>query len=149
MRIISVKTLPKEFDFLVKASVDEGQSFIKRTKDDWENGKNKFDKHGEVFFLAYQNDQVIGCGGVSIDPYTLDQSVGRIRHLYVHPSFRRKGIARHIIQKCIEAATENFKVLRLRANQKTVDSYKFYEAIGFSPVESEEFVTHCLELEHV
>lgn len=69
MLIKEIRELPSEFSTLIDASVIEGHSFVRRTKDDWFSRKNMFDRTGEVFFLAYDEMNLIGCCGLNVDPY--------------------------------------------------------------------------------
>lgn len=140
------KHLPPEFQTLITVSCSEGHRFVERTEKEWIKGENRFDQLGECFFLAYWNDLLVGLGGVNRDPYTPDSHIGRIRHLYVHPDFRRRGIARAIIQECIVQAQKHFNILRLRANTRGTASTLFYETLGFRPSTNDQFETHRMIL---
>jgi len=56
---------------------------LSRLKTEWEEAKNRFDDAGEFLLSASFEDLPIGLCGVNIDPYLSDQSVARLRHLYV------------------------------------------------------------------
>ena len=79
LEIIEVNKLPENFEKLIKESVEEGHNFVSNTKKEWLSGKNSFSQNSECFFLAYDDDTLIGCGGVNIDPYTVDKTIGRVR----------------------------------------------------------------------
>ena len=146
MEIIRVTTLPPSFIELVEEFLVEGHGFVKRTQEEWVSGKNTFSQPGEVFYLAYRAGKIVGCCGINIDPYTTNSQVGRIRHLYVLPSYRRMGIARSLVQKCLTGSSSYFGLIRLRANRRSIDSFKFYEALGFNPTSHDKYETHRIQV---
>lgn len=119
---------------LVVESKNEGFSFVQRTVDEWKNGINNFSSVGEVLFGVFSQNECIAIGGLNIDPYLNDPTVGRVRHLYVSPSFRRKGIATALLKKIIEKSKKCFKILRLSTHATGAanpEADKFYESMGF------------------
>lgn len=144
--LIKETHLPTEFSSLVEESILEGHNFVKKTLDEWNSGKNQFNRPSECFYLAYIDNQLVGCCGLNLDPYTKDHNTGRIRHLYVSQAFRRKGIAKKLTNICLDYAKGHFQIVRLRANQTTVDSFKFYEAIGFERSDSDNYETHRIAI---
>src|SRR5690242_19774230 len=78
----SIQHLPPEFFHLAQKASLEGFEFVQRTIQDWESGKNRFNKSGEIFYIALIDQNLIGCCGLNIDPYLADPSVARLRHLY-------------------------------------------------------------------
>jgi len=98
--------------------------------------------------------RVVGCGGWSrratlfggdhsagrdarlLDPAT---EAARVRAMYTHPDFARRGIGRRVLGLCEEAAAaENFRNLELVA---TVAGEPLYSAYGFVVVERIEVPT--------
>lgn len=59
---------PPPIDAMVAESESEGFAFLRRLVFDWKSGANRFDLRGETFFLAIENKNVIGVGGLNIDP---------------------------------------------------------------------------------
>jgi GNAT superfamily N-acetyltransferase len=92
--------------------------------------------------------QVAGCGGWSRratlyggdhtpgrDPGLLDpaRDAARVRAMYTHPSFARRGVGRLILELCEDAAgAEGFRRLELMA---TLSGRPLYESYGFTPIE--------------
>ena len=58
-----------------------------------------------------------------------DAAKGRIRHLYIHTGFRRKGIAAAILKDLEKDAVGHFDALTLRTSSREADL--FYRALGF------------------
>lgn len=107
-----------------------------------------------TYFVVLQADRIVGCGGWSrratlfggdhsrgrdtrlLDPAT---EPARIRAMYTHPDFARRGIGRLVLSLCeAAAAREGFRTLDLVA---TVAGEPLYVACGYSVVERLEVST--------
>jgi GNAT superfamily N-acetyltransferase len=101
-----------------------------------------------TYFVVEIDGAVAGCGGWSrratlyggdhsggrdaalLDPAT---DPARIRAMYTHPSFVRRGVGRLVIETCeVAAAAEGFTTMELMA---TRSGRPLYEAAGFRAVE--------------
>jgi GNAT superfamily N-acetyltransferase len=101
-----------------------------------------------TYFIVESDGRIVGCGGWSRratlyggdhsagrDAALLDPSVdfARVRAMYTHPAFARRGIGRRILALCEAAALgEGFTALELMA---TLSGRPLYEAAGFVAVE--------------
>lgn len=102
-----------------------------------------------TFLLAEQGDAIVGCGGWSLratlyggshsaslrDPARLDPATdaARIRAMYTHPAFARRGIGRLVLQACERAAAQaGFGCAELMA---TLSGEPLYAATGYHQVE--------------
>ncbi len=128
---------------LLDASLAEGHRLVQRIRDDWESGANRFERAGEALFLARRGYEGVGVCGVNVDPYADDPRLARLRHLYVHPDLRRRGVASGLVQRCVAHAAGNFDRMRLRTNR--ADASRFYVAVGFR-LTDEPDATHTLSL---
>lgn len=100
-----------------------------------------------TYFLIYEGDILVGCGGWSrrrtlyggnhtegrdeslADPKT---EAAKIRAMYTHPDYTRRGIGRLLIQLGEEAAkTEGFRVMELGA---TASGLLLYEKCGYEVI---------------
>jgi len=104
-----------------------------------------------TYFVIECDGELAGCGGWSrrATLYGGDHSAGRdsamldpesdparVRAMYTHPSFTRRGVGRLIVSLCEEAAAaEGFTRLELMA---TLAGHPFYLAAGFEDVERTE-----------
>jgi N-acetylglutamate synthase-like GNAT family acetyltransferase len=79
--------------------------------------------------------------GLNVDPYVDDSTVGRLRHLYVHPDHRRRGVAAALVDRCLVDAGETFARVRLRTSSPVADA--FYRSIGFEAIDDED-ATHAV-----
>lgn len=101
-----------------------------------------------TYFVVEVDGQVAGCGGWSRratlyggdhssgrDPALLDprRDPAKVRAMYTHPVFARRGVGRLILSLCeAAAAAEGFASLELMA---TLSGRPLYEAAGFVPIE--------------
>jgi GNAT superfamily N-acetyltransferase len=100
------------------------------------------------YFVVEENGALAGCGGWSRratmyggdvspgrDPALLDPAndAARVRAMYTHPAFVRRGVGRLILARCEEAArSEGFTRAELVA---TMAGLPLYLACGYQPVE--------------
>jgi GNAT superfamily N-acetyltransferase len=120
---------PPPIDALVAAAETEGHGFVRRTVEEWASGANRFDAPNEVWFLAELDGAVTGMCGVNIDRHLYDPTVGRLRHLYVHPDHRSGGLGERLVDACLKHASGRFTTIRLRTPGEEAD--RFYDKLGF------------------
>jgi len=101
-----------------------------------------------TYFVALADGALAGCGGWSrrntlyggdhsagrnaalLDPET---DAARVRAMYTHPSFTRRGVGRLILALCeAAAAREGFRRVELAA---TLSGVPLYEAAGYLPIQ--------------
>jgi GNAT superfamily N-acetyltransferase len=102
-----------------------------------------------TYFVAEADGGIAGCGGWSRrathfggdhspgrDARLLDPSTepARVRAMYTHPAFARRGIGRAVLARCESAAAEaGFKTVALVA---TMAGLPLYRACGYDDVEA-------------
>ncbi len=129
---------------LLRASVEEGYDFVPRLWDEHKSGVERFDKAGAVLLGMKDEQGVMAIGGVGIDPYEGQPTIGRIRHVYVLPAYRRTGAGSRLMQGLIEYARGHFTVLTLRTLTDHGDA--FYRALGFNGEKRFPQATHWMAL---
>lgn len=101
-----------------------------------------------TYFVVEADGQLAGCGGWSRratlyggdhsggrDPALLDpaREPAKVRAMYTHPTFTRRGVGRLILDRCeAAAAAEGFTTLELMG---TLSGRPLYESAGFTVVE--------------
>jgi GNAT superfamily N-acetyltransferase len=128
---------------LLAQSLAEGQGLVQRIVDDWAAGANRFEGPGEALFVARYGYEGVGVCGVNVDPFAGDPRLARLRHLYVHPALRRRGVARGLVERCLAHAAGRFERIRLRTGDP--DASRFYVALGFRLCDEPD-ATHTLAL---
>lgn len=139
--IHEAKNLPEGLDALRRVSLAEGFRMLERLERGFRSGERRFDGPGEGLFAAREAGRLIGVGGVCCDPYLDDPSVGRLRHLYVAPGARRRGVGRHLVGAAVARGASAFRRLRLRTDRDEAD--RFYRALGFARSDEPD-VSHVL-----
>ncbi len=129
---------------LAEESMREGFRFVRRLLDEHASGQVRFDGPGEVLLGVFDGDELVAVGGVTRDPYGGDATVGRVRHVYVHPSHRRRGVGAGLIAALEAHARGHFTALVLRTD--TEAAARFYEALGYAPLPPGGTATHRREL---
>lgn len=139
-----ITELPKDFGDIIELSLHEEFGAMQRMREEWDSGVNRFDRPGEVLFAARIGARLVGICGLNQDPYTQSSEIGRVRHLYVDPEFRRRGIGRVLVSKSVEWASQYFSRVRLRTFRDDAD--QFYVALGFRRVVAEPDATHEMDM---
>lgn len=129
---------------LADESTREGFRFVRRLLDENASGEVRFDGPGEVLLGVFDGDELVAVGGVTRDPYGGDATVGRVRHVYVRPPHRGRGVGARLIAALEEHARRHFTALVLRTD--TAAAARFYEALGYAPLPPGGTATHRRDL---
>lgn len=144
VKIFKVDSLPTGFEELLASASNEGFEFLAKMKEAWESGSNKFNKQGEFFLAAFMDGKLAGVGGRNIDPHIENGLVGRVRHLYVSPSFRKQGVGKALVSEILKEAEDFFMTMRLRTDD--AGASEFYKKLGFTEA-TKEHQTHFIDLD--
>ncbi|WP_458375214.1 GNAT family N-acetyltransferase [Pseudomonas pergaminensis] len=142
IEIQQITHLPAEVFTLEKEAVAEGFRFLTRLISEWESGTNRFNAPGECLMAAYSNQQVIGIGGLSVDPYT-QPDTARLRRVYVTPAARNQHVGQALVKALVAQATLHFQTVRLSTDTSGGDA--FYLRCGFTRTE-DVHATHIMAL---
>ena len=138
--VTQTATLPSGLSTLARCAEQEGFRFLQRLVADFETGQNRFAQAGEALFQARDGEKLVGVGGLNQDPYSRHPRVGRVRRLYVHPDYRKLGVARQLMQSIEQVGRDLFVELRLRTD--TAGAAAFYVRLGYTTLDTEEQATH-------
>lgn len=130
-----------ELASLIAASSAEGYSMVQRLYDEWQNGVQIFSQAGEGFWGSWQGQRLRAVGGISRDPYQATSTLGRIRHVYVLPAWRRHGLAQQIVLHSLVHAAGHFAQISLYTSNPA--AAQLYERCGFAPASGLVRSTHC------
>ena len=139
MRVLTGTDMPS-LDALEAESLAEGHNHVRRLLQDWASCENRFDQDGEVLLGVRAGQHWVAVGGLNQDPYVSEESIGRLRHLYVAQACRREGVGRALVVELERKAAESFRELRLRT--KNPAASQFYVSLGFESVVDEPLFTH-------
>ncbi|HEY4650659.1 MAG TPA: GNAT family N-acetyltransferase [Pontibacter sp.] len=91
---------------------------------------NKVDAIKEVI-VAYKDDVAAGCG--AIKPYS--ETIAEVKRMFVHPDFRRQGIAKQVLTALEEWAKElNYSSTILETGMKQADAIELYKNSGYTVI---------------
>lgn len=99
--------------------------------DDSEPGPKPSAADITIFFVAYDGDEPIGCGGLR----ALDAHHGEVKRMYVIPERRGSGAAASILSHLeAEAKRRGWERLVLETGTEQPDAVRFYEREGYTPI---------------
>ncbi len=116
------------FDEVATEARVEGYAFIDCLLAGWGDGSNRFDGPGEYLLDARDGDVLIAVGGLNRDAHVDNLRIGRLRHLYVRPDWRRHGVGALLIHALLKRAGD-FDRVRLRTTNPA--AARLYERLGF------------------
>jgi GNAT superfamily N-acetyltransferase len=125
---------------LISASREEGYLFLVRLEHEYLSGKVRFDGIGETLLGMFENSRLIAIGGLTRDPDSDLPCTGRVRHVYVLPERRRRGIGKTLLAEIERRATTHFNALVLRTG--SVAAASFYERSGYEALAVDGTATH-------
>jgi predicted GNAT family acetyltransferase len=110
----------------------DGSRIVSKVIHDYLSEVNPFDNKKEVLYGVFDEQQLVAIGGINIDPYLMDDMIGRIRHLYVNRAYRNKGIATALIDKILEEKESFYNVIRMSTKNEV--AMQLFESFGFKKV---------------
>lgn len=130
-------------DLLVSISMQENYNFVKKLATGLTEGTNTFEYEHELLLCAKNREgSIIAVGGIQVDPYEHDSRIGRLRHLYVHPDYRRHNVGKKIVELLLDFAKNHFDEVRLKTPFEGYENTasKFYESNGFKRSHQEKYI---------
>ena len=135
-----IGALPDDFAALREAAEREDFLFLGRLGERWDGVRYDADDLASVWG-ARVDGALAAIGAQTYDEYDPSPLHRRIRHFYVRPDRRRRGVGRALAQQLIKDAHAIAPRLHLRATHTV--SRAFWEAVGFARVDREDR-THAL-----
>lgn len=136
IEIQEVNQLPETISKLAEQAQKEGFEFVKRMIEEYESGKNQFNKPNEFLLMAFDDGELIACGGLNLQWHDQDveSRIGRVRRFYVLPKYRKHGVGKQLLQYLEKKAISNFSALCL--NTDTKSAANFYQKMNYVFVEN-------------
>src|SRR6476646_6976394 len=137
------RPLPDTVAALAQRGLEEGEQFLSRLQSEWADPQGPYAAPWALFIVAAIDGEAAGTAGLIRDPFLDDPRTGRLRHVYVAPPFRRRGVAEAMVRSCLAAAQSAFPRVRLRTHNP--HAAVLYERYGFMARPDEPDATHVLE----
>jgi GNAT superfamily N-acetyltransferase len=118
--------LPAGFAGLQAEARAEGHRHLDRLAAEWAAGTTRFDRAGEALLAAWLNGELVGIGGLTIDPH--QPGALRMRRFYVRKAYRGAGIGRALAEALMAPARVGGGLITVNA---AAGSRSFWEALGF------------------
>jgi ribosomal protein S18 acetylase RimI-like enzyme len=118
----------------------DGRIMVSRLIQEWRDGRNRFSLPGERAYIARRGERICAVCGLNRDPFAVEDSIGRVRRLYVSVQDRRNGIGTAVIEQLMSDARGAYTWVHLRTHDP--EAAAFYEAVGFEPVHGNAECTH-------
>lgn len=125
-----VSTLTDGFLCLEKDARGDGQRHITRLIAEMRTDPSMF----HAIYCCWVDERLVGIGAVTDEPAS-QVPVWRMRRLYVHRNFRRKGYALAIVIALLREAVG--RVQKLTVNAGSIEASFFWTSIGFSAAQNQ------------
>lgn len=124
-------TLPQQIAELGQQAKQDGFDFVERLIEEYEAGKNRFDRVGETLLAVYDEDKLIACGGLNqqIEQHEPNTRIGYIQYCYVMPEYRKTGVGRQLLATLEMYARPYFAALCLQT--ETTSAATFYQKLNY------------------
>lgn len=131
-QVVRLDELPESFIALEAAARGEGYDFLARLARNWRDGAYLGDADASVFGV-YGEGELVAIGAQTADEYDPSPDHRRLRHFYVHPEARRRGVGTTLAGTLIQEAFQLAPLLHLRATHDL--SRAFWDSLGFERVD--------------
>ena len=108
-----------------------------------------FERGGVFYVLEEKDGAIIGAYGL----YLIDKSTCELRKMYLHRSYRGKGLGKLLLEDALAKAGQiGFKKMTLETASVLKEAISLYKSYGFAEYEPEHLSSRCdqafmLELE--
>lgn len=130
---------------LIQESEKEGYRFVSRLASEYEDGTNRFSEQGEALYGVWDDEELVGIGGLNRNTTSTDDNSARLYRFYTLPEHRRKGVGSELFKTITDNAKGQFSKITTKTESAKVDA--FYRANGFTLEEPSPDTTHVLRLE--
>ncbi len=132
--------LPSDIARLNASAMEEGVGLVDRLMREWRDGTQLFEGEDECLLIARVGDEIAGVGGITRDPG--DPSSLRMRRFYVLPRFRRRGVARKMVDALLARVAPDRKV---GVHVGPPEALPFWRKMGFESVDP----AHAIGITHM
>jgi GNAT superfamily N-acetyltransferase len=125
--------LPAGFEELEADAIADGHTHLSRLSSEFVKSPTMFHQ----IFAALVGSTLAGIGAITDEPASTRQPTWRMRRLYVHRNFRRRGVANAIADALLRVAAR--EVGRVTVHAGSDEAARFWELMGFDRVEGQSW----------
>ena len=141
---IEIRALSFHSDIAQELCAEVQEEYKKRYSSDGDAtviATDDFDPPQGAFFVAFRDDEPIGCGG-----WRSAGAKAEMKRVYVRDTARRQGLARLIVRQLEESATKAGKVrLVLNTGPSQPEAVALYRDMGYDPEPPFGYYAHVSE----
>ncbi|WP_128923204.1 GNAT family N-acetyltransferase [Bradyrhizobium guangxiense] len=130
-------TLPADFPDLQADATAGGHGHMTRLAAECSQNRAMF----HAIFACRWDGRLAGIGAITDEPTPTSPPMWRMRRLYVHRHYRRRGIAQAIANALLQEAAGKVSVVTVHAGND--GAARFWEAMGFGTVEGRPWSHHA------
>jgi GNAT superfamily N-acetyltransferase len=123
-----VSTLPNGFNVLRVDAEADGHRHMTRLATELKSTPQLFHR----VLAAYIDNSLAGIGAITDEPQPTAEPAWRMRRLYVHRQFRRRGLGGALASELLKEAIGKVGIVTVHAG--TANAARFWEAFGFRRV---------------
>ena len=123
-----ISKLPNGFDTLCADAEADGHRHMSRLATELELTPQVF----RAVLAAYIDNSLAGIGAITDEPQPMAEPAWRMRRLYVHRQFRRRGVGGALASELLKEAIGKVGIVTVHAG--TANAARFWEAFGFRRV---------------
>jgi GNAT superfamily N-acetyltransferase len=120
---------PEGFERLRAEADAEGHRHMSRLARELASGETRF----VALFAAFDDGDLLGVGGMTLEPAETPEPALRMRRLYVSPRARLAGVARTLASALLQEAFDQVGLVTVHAGGE--DAARFWQAQGFTPID--------------
>lgn len=99
-----------------------------------------FERGGTFYVLEEKDGSIIGAYGL----YLLDKTTCELRKMYLHRSYRGKGLGKLLLEEALSKARQiGFKRMTLETASVLKEAINLYKSYGFTEYEPEHLSSRC------
>ncbi len=106
--------------------------------------KSEIEEYGNIFFLLYQNDEVVAYAKLNANEKVNSlegKKIVQIQRIYARKKALGTGIGAQLMQKCIdESLSQGMEVIWLTVWQQNLRAIEFYKKWGFIVIGEKKFM---------
>lgn len=113
--------------------------------------KDRNSAEDSIVLVAEVDDEVVGRVRIAwrrdnTHDFIDTGNEAQLRSLYVHPKYWKQGVATRLVEEALRQRPDRFKTVKVELFKQNQKGRKFYESMGFKPVDEREIGPEDIEI---